>query len=204
MPRHAALRFHRCQLRGRRILDLAADVHLPKIPDGRLGIFEHVNRVAPGQSGRALCGGVLADRAARRSKGGRIRVQGSAWFSEPRSCSWQGGPHRSGWWSPLSAAGLFKGVYDANIFASLFDVIDPEDRGTAAGLMNSLGWTGGFLAPAAVGLGSERFGLSLSIASTAAVYVLVGLLAFVAARLAEGRASRPGIDLHVQKEGSSS
>ncbi len=67
----------------------------------------------------------------------------------------------------------------------LFDVIDPGDRGTAAGLMNSVGWTGGFLAPTAVGLGSAYFGLSLAIASTAAVYLLVGLLAFLAARLAE-------------------
>ena len=36
----------------------------------------------------------------------------------------------------LIGAGLCKGIYDANIFASLFDVVRPEDRGTAAGLMN--------------------------------------------------------------------
>ena len=43
----------------------------------------------------------------------------------------------------LIGAGICKGVYDSNIFASLFDVIAPEDRGTAAGLMNTVGWTGG-------------------------------------------------------------
>jgi MFS family permease len=80
-------------------------------------------------------------------------------------------------------------VYDANIFASLFDVVGPEDRGTAAGLMNSVGWTGGFLAPVAVGLGSKYFGLSLAIASTAAVYLFVGLLALLAAHLAEVQGS---------------
>ena len=153
----------------------------------------------------ALCGGVLADRAARRRKGGRIRVQALGLIL--------GAPFvfLAGWstsfWmvvAALSAAGLFKGIYDANIFASLFDVIDPGDRGTAAGLMNSVGWTGGFLRPTAVGLGSAYFGLSLAIASTAAVYLLVGLLAFLAARLAETRASCPGVDLFVQKEGSSS
>ncbi len=134
----------------------------------------------------ALCGGVLADRAARRRKGGRILVQCFGLIL--------GAPFvfLAGWsasfWmlvASLAAAGLCKGVYDANIFASLFDVVDPEDRGTAAGLMNSVGWAGGFLAPTAVGLGSKYFGLSLAIASTAAVYLLVGLLALLAAHLAE-------------------
>ena len=82
-------------------------------------------------------------------------------------------------------AGVCKGVYDSNIFASLFDVIRPEDRGTAAGLMNTVGWTGGFVAPTVVGIASESFGLGITIASTATVYLLGGLLAFLAARLAE-------------------
>ena len=82
----------------------------------------------------------------------------------------------------LMGAGLCKGIYDANIFASLFDVVRPEDRGTAAGLMNTVGWTGGFVAPTAVGLASEHFGLSVAIASTAVVYFLVGLLRLAAAR----------------------
>ncbi len=85
----------------------------------------------------------------------------------------------------LAAAGLCKGIDDANIFAALFDVVGPADRGTAAGLMNSVGWTGGFLAPVAAGLGSRNFGLSMAIASAAAVYLLVGILALVAAHLAE-------------------
>jgi len=52
-------------------------------------------------------------------------------------------------------------------------------------LMNTVGWTGGLVAPTVVGIASERFGLGGAIASTAAVYLLVGLLALVAARLAE-------------------
>jgi len=91
----------------------------------------------------------------------------------------------------LAAAGLCKGIYDANIFASLFDVIRPEDRGTAAGLMNTVGWTGGLAAPLAVGAGSTYFGLGTAIASTAVVYLLVGILALAAAHVAErqGRTS---------------
>ena len=40
----------------------------------------------------------------------------------------------------LIAWGLFKGLYDANIFASLYDVVPAEARGTAAGFMNMVGW----------------------------------------------------------------
>jgi MFS family permease len=87
----------------------------------------------------------------------------------------------------LIGAGICKGIYDSNIFASLFDVVEPADRGTAAGLMNSVGWTGGFVAPTVVGFASDRFGMGVTIAWTAAVYLLGGTLAMAAARLAETR-----------------
>ena len=39
--------------------------------------------------------------------------------------------------------GFFKGLYDANIFASAFDVVPPAARGRAAGFMNMIGWLAG-------------------------------------------------------------
>ncbi|QEH36822.1 putative galactarate transporter [Aquisphaera giovannonii] len=134
----------------------------------------------------ALLGGLLADLAAARRRGGRILVQALGLIL--------GAPFvfATGWTESrgltvvaMAAAGLCKGIYDANIFASLFDVVRPEDRGTAAGLMNSLGWAGGFLAPVAVGAASNSFGLDVAIASTALVYLLVGMLALAAAKVAE-------------------
>jgi MFS family permease len=136
----------------------------------------------------AILGGLAADRWSRRRRGGRIRVQGLGLVLASPFVFLTG-------WSTstpmlicaLIGAGMCKGVYDANIFASLYDVIRPEDRGTAAGLMNTVGWTGGFLAPAAVGFASEHLGLGVAIASTAVVYLLGGLLALHAARLIEAR-----------------
>jgi sugar phosphate permease len=136
----------------------------------------------------ALCGGVVADWAARRSRGGRIRTQSLGLILAAPFVLLTG-------WSAsvpmlivgLIGAGLCKGIYDANIFAALFDVVPAEDRGTAAGLMNTVGWTGGLVAPTLVGIASERLGLGVAIASTAAVYLFVGVLALVAARLAEAR-----------------
>ncbi len=136
----------------------------------------------------ALLGGIGADLAARRSAGGRVGVQAIGLILAAPFVFLCGATHAV----PvlivaLVGSGLCKGIYDANIFASLFDVVRAEDRGTAAGLMNTLGWTGGFIAPALVGWASDRFGLGLAITATAAVYLLVGLLALAAAWIADAR-----------------
>ncbi len=51
----------------------------------------------------------------------------------------------------MTLFGLCKGFYDSNIFASLYDAIEPQARATAAGLMNTVGWGGGALGPLTVG-----------------------------------------------------
>jgi MFS family permease len=137
-----------------------------------------------------LTGGVLADWASRR-KGGRMRVQGLGLLL--------GAPFLfiTGWATGLplavlglAGAGFFKGIYDSNIFASLYDVVEARDRGMAAGLMNTIGWTGGALAPVLIGQATDHYvSRSVAMASTGAIYVLTGALAFVAAWIAERRRS---------------
>jgi MFS family permease len=136
----------------------------------------------------ALVGGVMADWAVRRSRGGRIGAQSLGLILAAPFV------YLTGWstsWSmlviALVGAGFCKGIYDANIFASLYDVVRPEDRGTAAGLMNTVGWSGAFVAGPWIGKVSDHFGLGVAITATAAVYLLVGLLAMFAARVAGGR-----------------
>ena len=85
----------------------------------------------------------------------------------------------------MTGFGYFKGLYDANIFASIFDVIPAEARGTAAGVMNMIGWLcGGGLAPVTVGYLSQSVGLSRAIGFTAGVYILGGLVLLLASRAA--------------------
>ncbi len=82
----------------------------------------------------------------------------------------------------LTAWGFFKGLYDANIFASVFDVIRPEARGTATGFMNMVGWlVGAGTAPVAIGLLAQREGLSFAISLAAVAYVVAALLLTTAA-----------------------
>jgi len=73
-------------------------------------------------------------------------------------------------------------LYDSNIFASLYDAIDPTARATAAGFMNTTGWIGGALGPLYVGLftqyggGSQVDNMSKAIAATGAIYVLGAIM----------------------------
>lgn len=132
----------------------------------------------------SLCGGPLADWAAARP-GGRMRVQATALLGGAPLVYLAGSTHDFPLFIvALIGTGFCKGLYDANIFASIYDVVPTSVRGTAAGLMNTIGWSGGLIAPYAIGLASDSSGLSAAIASTAAVYVAAGLLALVAAALA--------------------
>ncbi len=130
----------------------------------------------------AACGGWLADWWRRRSRRGRMAVQlvgvlGGAPFVV--LCGSTGSV-------PvlivaLTCWGFFKGLYDANIFASVFDVVGPEARGTAAGFMNTVGWlAGGGSAPIVIGLLAERTSLGAAIALASIVYVAAGLLLSIA------------------------
>jgi hypothetical protein len=53
--------------------------------------------------------------------------------------------------------GYCKGIYESIIWASLHDVVRPECRASVVGIMNSLGWLGGGIAPLAVASASQRF-----------------------------------------------
>jgi MFS family permease len=124
-----------------------------------------------------LAGGYLADRWAGRHPGGRMRVQTLGLLA--------GVPFifLTGWTLSvpvlvlaMTGFGFFKGMYDANIWASLYDVIPPLRRATAVGLMNSIGWLGGSAAPVAVAFASERWGMSAAISANALIYLAFGLL----------------------------
>jgi sugar phosphate permease len=131
-------------------------------------------------------GGWWADVLRRKSAGGRMKVQAIGLIC--------GAPFvvLCGWTRSipvlivaLAAWGFFKGLYDANIFASLFDVVPAEARGTAAGFMNMIGWLGGGAAPLVVGFVARSYSLGLAISMAAAVYVVGAVLlgwASVAAR----------------------
>jgi MFS family permease len=124
-----------------------------------------------------LSGGALADRLVQRYASGRMLTQAAGLLC--------GVPFifLTGWTLSvpvlvvaMTGFGYFKGLYDANIWASLHDVVRPERRATAVGLMNAIGWFGGGMAPVAIAAASQRYGMSACLSANAAVYVLFGLL----------------------------
>jgi sugar phosphate permease len=130
-----------------------------------------------------LSGGVLADRLAKVNRGGRMLTQAiGLTFGVPFI-------FLAGWTLSvplvivaLTGFGYFKGFYDANIWASLHDVVSPERRASAVGFMNSLGWIGGGVAPVAIAAASERFGMSACISANSVIYLLVAALLFYGIR----------------------
>jgi MFS family permease len=141
-----------------------------------------------------LCGGLLADCLAHRFTGGRMLTQAFGLFA--------GIPFLffTGWAASVPAVvlgmigfGYCKGLYDANIFASLYDVVAVKRRGIAAGMMNSLGWLGGGFAPIAIALAANKYGMGPSISGTAVVYCLSGLLMLVAAKRTISSRPKPAV-----------
>jgi sugar phosphate permease len=133
-------------------------------------------------------GGWLADTLRRRRPGGRMMVQSIGVFAGAPFVVLCGMTESIGLlMAALACWGFFKGMYDANIFASVYDVIPPESRGSAAGLMNTIGWLGGgALAPVTIGVLAARWGLSAAIAMTGGVYLVAGVLLLLAIRRCQG------------------
>ena len=145
----------------------------------------------------AATGGWLADTLIQRTCRGRLIVQAIGVFGGAPFVALCGFTHSVTWLVlALAGWGFCKGLYDANIFASPFDVIPPQARGTMAGMMNCVGWLGGGgTAPVVVGVIAQRSGLGVAIAMTSVVYGVAGLLlvvcmvAFMGSRDSQGRSS---------------
>jgi MFS family permease len=130
----------------------------------------------------SLAGGWLADRLRARTPRGRIMVQAAGVLCGAPFVAWCGMTLSiTSLIIALTAWGFCKGIYDANIFASLFDVVRPEARGTAAGFLNSMGWLGGGgAAPVVIGYIARDHGLSAGITLASTVYLLAAVLLLIA------------------------
>ena len=136
-----------------------------------------------------LLGGLLADTLRRRRNGGRLLTQAIGLLC--------GVPFLllTGWTTRvavliggLAGFGFFKGMYDANIFAGLYDNVPVNRRGAAAGLLNSLGWLGGGFAPVLIAVAAARFGLGACISATAVIYLATAIALFAGSRSMDGAA----------------
>jgi MFS family permease len=126
-------------------------------------------------------GGWVADLLRKRTTRGRVMVQGIALFCGAPFVFFCGRANSLTWVIlALTGWGLFKGFYDANIFASVFDVVRPQVRGAAAGMMNMMGWLAGGAAPVVTGYVALHHGAGLAISLASLAYIGAGILLVIA------------------------
>ena len=134
-------------------------------------------------------GGWMADALRKRFPGGRIAVQMIGLLGATPFVVWCGQTLSvQSLVVALTVWGLFKGMYDANIFAAVLDVVRPEARGTAVGFMNMIGWlVGAGTAPVFIGYVAQRSSLSFAISIAAVALVLASSLLLTAIIVTVGR-----------------
>ncbi len=80
----------------------------------------------------------------------------------------------------LTGFGLFRGIYDSNIFAALYDVIEKPFRSTATGLMLMFAFVAGAAAPYILGVLKPTLGLANGLSSLAFVYIFSSICIMIA------------------------
>lgn len=124
-----------------------------------------------------LSGGRLADRFARKSPRSRLLIQAlGLLLGAPFIFCMSQSATQFLTYSALFGFGVFRGWYDSNIVASLYEVVSPRVRASAYGLMLACAFLIGASAPYWLGVLKPTLGLTKGLASLSAAYVLGGLL----------------------------
>lgn len=76
--------------------------------------------------------------------------------------------------------GLFRGVYEANLWASIYDIVDVRYRSAATGFVLCFGLFVGALSPYILGILKPAFGLANGFACLSAVYVCSAVCILIA------------------------
>ena len=92
----------------------------------------------------------------------------------------------------MALFGVFRGVYDSNLMASLFDIIPQRYHASGAGLMLSGAFVFGSTAPVVLGILKDAFSSSAGIASLAAFYLAGAAIIVFARHCAFGRRAAVG------------
>ncbi len=154
-------------------------------------VYHHVGAFAG-----VMLGGVLSDRLAMKRPNARAALQGLALLLGAPFL-WQLGAGHSllALYVLLTLFGFFRGIYDAGIYASLYDVIEPRLRATVSGLVIASAYIVGAAAPVLLGAIKSNIGLASSFPLLALVYVGGGIAALAAAavsfRLDRAKATAP-------------
>ncbi|MES2731693.1 MAG: MFS transporter [Bacteroidota bacterium] len=124
-----------------------------------------------------MIAGKLSDKLASKNRVMRLRLQGWALLLGAPFIALMGMGTSLTWvYVGLAVFGFFRGVYDSNIYASLYSVVDARVRASVSAAMIMFAYMVGSLAPVILGAVKPHTGLSYGLSSLAVLYVLGGLL----------------------------
>ncbi len=127
-----------------------------------------------------LIGGALSDAWVKKYAGARMTMQTVAMFLGAPAILFMGLAQSAfAVYAWMAVFGLFRGLYESNTHASLFDVIEPKYRGSAVGVMVMLAFLVGSIAPWLMGYLRQTLepgkGLPYAFAGYSMCYVIGGL-----------------------------
>lgn len=127
-----------------------------------------------------IIGGALADRLSKINPRNRLVLQAVALICGAPFIYWMGmATTAGGTYIALFFFGIFRGAYDSNIFASLFEVVRPAIRSSAAGLMLMCAFLVGAFSPYFLGLLKPGLGLSAGLSWLWVSYFLGSVFIFL-------------------------
>ena len=128
-----------------------------------------------------VAGGKLSDHFAHRRRKVRMELEYLGLLLGAPFILWMGMAGNAFWCCvALAGFGLFRGVYDSNLFAAPFDVIEPRYRSSAVGFMLSCAFIVGASAATILAWIAQQMDMATAISSMAVVYVVSGLVIVIA------------------------
>ncbi len=130
-----------------------------------------------------MAGGFITDALVKRFPRFRLLFQSLSLFLGAPMLVWFGfAPGLASTWVAVAAYGVFRGFFEVNTHASLFDVVPPKYRSTAVGLLNMLAFFFGGLSGLLIGRLSASCGVrgfEVGFAVMGGVYAVAGCLMLV-------------------------
>lgn len=135
-----------------------------------------------------LLGGRFSDLMAKKSIGARLKIQA---FGLLLGCPFiylLGSANELFYvYAAMGIFGFFRGIYDSNIYASLFLVTPPAIRASVSGAMIMFAFLIGAFAPWILGVIKPTLGLSEGLSALSIVYLLGSIFIFIALRFTLSR-----------------
>lgn len=131
-----------------------------------------------------MLGARISDRLASRRKQIRMEVEIIGLLLGAPFIYWIGVAESRLWcYVAMGLFGVFRGMYDSNLFAALFDVIEPRYRASSMGVMLAFAFIIGALAPVILGWVKTVAGLAMGISLLSILYFIGAVLIFIGLKL---------------------